>query len=133
MFFGYPAEHGGAVHVHQQGDGHHGKGPPGESDFRFIVKQAVYGLPDNPSASDQEQGRFRQGGKVLYLFMPVGMAFIRRACGYPYGVKGHSRRHQVQSAVQSLRDNAQAARFHAGPDLDSGQEGRPQDGGEGRA
>lgn len=56
MFFGYPAEHGGAVHVHQQGDGHHGKGPPGESDFRFIVKQAVYGLPDNPSASDQEQG-----------------------------------------------------------------------------
>jgi hypothetical protein len=52
VLFGYPAEHGGTVHIYQQGDGHYGKSPPGEGNLRLIVEQTVHSLPDNPGAGN---------------------------------------------------------------------------------
>ena len=72
-------------------------------------EQTFHRLPDDPDTSAQEQHGLEERRQVLYLAVAVGMLGVCGSARNPHRPQRDHRRGQIQTRVQRLSHNTQAA------------------------
>ena len=93
-------------------------------DVHFVEEQAAKGFPDDVKRGQQQQARLHEGRKAFHLGVAVGVVGVGGLVGDAHRQISNNRRDQVETRVQRLRKNAQAAGGHREEHLERHQQHR---------